>query len=226
MTEPLARPIWHALNGRQAALAVGDERARRFRCDISPFVACADDSAETLAGIARLLPDKGVLLFLQAGEPPLPPGCREVERGLGVQMVAKGFDPVARPEGVEPLAETDWPAMLALAKSTRPGPFRERTPSFGQFWGVKDADGSLLAMAGERLKIEGMTEVSGVCTHPDARGRGLAGLLSAHVASEIARRGETPFLHAYADNSAAIRLYERLGFVLTREVGALVVTRA
>jgi predicted GNAT family acetyltransferase len=71
-----------------------------------------------------------------------------------------------------------------------------------------------------------MSEVSGVCTHPDARGRGLAETLSRHVASEIVRRGETPFLHAYADNAGAIRLYERLGFRHRCFVDALVVVRA
>ncbi len=224
-TDLLERPIWHALNGRQFALGVGEGRARRYREDVSPFVACADDSVEALADVAPLLPEKGWLLFLQAGTPPLPPGCREVERGVGVQMVARGFRPVERAPAIAPLSEEDWPEMLALATLTKPGPFRARTPMFGPFWGVKDPSGRLLAMAGERLKVEGMSEVSGVCTHPDARGRGLAGLLSAHVASEIVRRGETPFLHAYADNAGAIRLYEKLGFVLSREVGALVVAR-
>jgi predicted GNAT family acetyltransferase len=89
---------------------------------------------------------------------------------------------------------------------------------------VKDG-GRLLAMAGERLQLAGMAEVSGVCTHPDARGRGLAKLLSRHVASRIVRRGEVPFLHAYADNTGAIGLYERLGFRLNGAVEALEVER-
>ena len=38
----------------------------------------------------------------------------------------------------------------------------------GDFWGVRD-NGRLIAMAGERLKLDGMSEVSGVCTHPDLR---------------------------------------------------------
>jgi predicted GNAT family acetyltransferase len=115
--------------------------------------------------------------------------------------------------------------MLALATLTQPGPFRARTHELSQFWGVKDEQGQLLAMAGERLKLPGMSEVSGVCTHPDARGQGLAALLSRHVASEIVRRGEVPFLHAYAGNAAAIGLYERLGFRGNGTVEALVVAR-
>lgn len=44
-----------------------------------------------------------------------------------------------------------------------------------------------------------------------ARARPRSGL-SAFVGSRIVGRGEIPFLHAYADNAAAIRLYEELGF--------------
>jgi predicted GNAT family acetyltransferase len=78
--------------------------------------------------------------------------------------------------------------------------------------------GRLVAMAGERMRVEGHTEVSGVCTHPDVRGRGLAAALSRVVADRIRARGETPFLHAFADNAAAIGLYEQLGFVLRRRL--------
>ena len=138
-------------------------------------------------------------------------------------MVAERFMPSAPPAGLERLGEGDAAEMLALATLTQPGPFRARTHELSQFWGVRGDDGRLLAMAGERLKLDGMSEVSGVCTHPDARGRGLARMLSAHVASEIVRRGEAPFLHAYAGNAAAIRLYEALGFELRREVEAVVV---
>ena len=223
MVEPLDRPIWHALNGRLARFGMGEGLARRFRAEVSPFIACGDDSEAALAAVARLLGPRDAALFLQRGPVPLPPGCVRIEGGGGVQMVAEGFAPSPPPPGIVALDEADAPAMLALATLTEPGPFRARTHELSQFWGVKDEGGRLLAMAGERLKLPGMSEVSGVCTDPDARGRGYGELLSLHVASEIARRGETPFLHAYANKANAIRLYERLGFRLRCEVEALVV---
>jgi predicted GNAT family acetyltransferase len=73
-------------------------------------------------------------------------------------------------------------------------------------------------MAGERLHVDGYREVSAVCTHPDFRGRGYAGLLSRIVADRIRSEGETPFLHAYAENATAIRLYEALGFRVQRHL--------
>jgi predicted GNAT family acetyltransferase len=75
------------------------------------------------------------------------------------------------------------------------------------------------------MKVPGMTELSGVATHPDARGRGYARLLSRLVMSEIIGRGERPFLHAYADNAAAIRLYEELGFSIRAEMQVQVFRR-
>jgi ribosomal protein S18 acetylase RimI-like enzyme len=226
MTDPLDRPIWHALADRQARFAVGTGKARRFRPDVSPFIACADDTPEALDAVAGLLGAGETVLFLQRGEVPLPPATRRVEGGKGVQMVAWDYAATAPPAGIVALGEADAAEMLALATLTQPGPFRERTHELSQFWGVKDDGGRLLAMAGERLKLPGMSEVSGVCTHPDARGEGLAALLSRHVASEIVRRGEVPFLHAYATNAGAIALYERLGFRLKGEVEALVVALA
>ena len=230
MTNPLDRPIWHALTGRQAGFAVGGGLARRFRADVSPFVAAIDDSPEALAAVAGLVEAGETMLFLQRGSVPVPPGMRVVERGVGVQMVAEDYVMSEPPDGIVALGEADAAEMLALATLTQPGPYAKRTHELSQFWGVKDgADvgrngGRLLAMAGERLKLPGMSEVSGVCTHPDARGRGLAGLLSRHVASEIVRRGEVPFLHAYAANAGAIRLYEGLGFRIVAEVEGVVVS--
>jgi predicted GNAT family acetyltransferase len=115
------------------------------------------------------------------------------------------------------LGEADAAEMLALATLTKPGPFFERTHELGDFVGVK-VDGRLAAMAGERLKVPGYTEVSGVCAHPEHRGRGYAAALMERVAAGIRARGETPILHTYADNAGAIALYERLGYRTRTEV--------
>jgi predicted GNAT family acetyltransferase len=80
-------------------------------------------------------------------------------------------------------------------------------------------------MAGERMRMPGFTEVSGVCTHPDHRGRGYAGALLRRVAQRILDRGETPFLHSYADNAGAIALYESLGFRQRRQVWCHLLSR-
>jgi predicted GNAT family acetyltransferase len=86
-------------------------------------------------------------------------------------------------------------------------------------------EGRLAAMAGQRMRFPGHVEVSGVCTHPDFRGRGLARRLSAAVTADLQRRGEQPFLHAWATNTAAIALYESLGFVTRAPVNVAMLRR-
>lgn len=224
MTEPLDRPIWAALTTRQAALGLGDDHARRFHPDISPFAAARDDAPESLAALTRLVRPEEAVLLLQVGTVAAPAGLIAEDAGAGVQMVAAmPINPTYESRVVD-LTEDDAPAMLALATLTRPGPFLPRTHRLGGFVGIK-FEGRLVAMAGERLKLPGFTEVSGVCTHPDAQGQGYAGLLSRVVASRLQARGETPFLHAYSSNVGAIRLYEKLGFRLRTEVAVTRLTR-
>ena len=102
--------------------------------------------------------------------------------------------------------------MIALARRTNPGPFGLRTRETGQYLGLRD-DGRLVAMAGERMRMPGHVEISAVCVDETHRGRGLAARLMNVLRQRIAARGETPFLHVRDDNTGAIALYERRGFV-------------
>jgi predicted GNAT family acetyltransferase len=95
----------------------------------------------------------------------------------------------------------------------------------GEFFGIR-IGGRIAAMAGERMKQDGFTEVSGVCTHPDFRGQGLARLLSVFMTHRVLQRSETPYLHAWASNAAAIRLYEQIGYTLRREMNVAMIRRA
>lgn len=225
MTEPLDRPIWHALAGRQSSFAIGTARARRLEADVGIFAATIDDTDASLADLASLVREHGPVGLLQAGEIPTPPGTAAQATMLGVQMVARKVIPRNPAPPVERLTAADAPAMLALATATQPGPFFARTHELGMFWGVK-VDGHLVAMAGERMKLPGYTEVSGVCTDPAHRGKSYAAQLSRTVAAQIMARGETPILHAYASNAPAIRLYEQLGFELRTHVNVMILSPA
>lgn len=116
---------------------------------------------------------------------------------------------------IVPLDDDDAPEMLELAQRTKPGPFAARTHRLGSFFGLRD-NGALIAMAGERLRPPGWTEISAVCTDEAYRGRGLGRALMEHVIDGIRARGEQPFLHVAATNAGAIRLYERMGFEARR----------
>ena len=219
MSHPLDRPVWSALTSeRQSALAVGADGALRFAPGYGVFAASVDQSPESLAAMALLERPEGVICTVEADPVPVPPGLSVVKEATLAQMVLVALAPAkARDIMIEPLTEADAPAMLALATLTEPGPFFDKTHRLGDFFGVKQ-DGRLLAMAGERMKPDGFTEVSGVCAHPDARGRGYAGALMRTVIEQILARGETAFLHSYADNAGAIALYRALGFEVRSEM--------
>jgi predicted GNAT family acetyltransferase len=219
----LDRPVWASL-AHAPHLAEGGALARRFRRDVNMFAAGCDDSPASLAALRGLVLDGDSVIVLQVPAIIIPDGLMVARGAAGVQMLAaRPIAPLAGDDNVVALGDADASEMLALAQLTEPGPFLSRTHTMGRFVGVR-INGCLAAMAGERLRFAGFTEVSGVCTHPDFRGKGLARRLSSVVANAIQQRGDRPFLHAWASNQAAIALYESLGFELRTAVQIAVLT--
>lgn len=205
--------MWAALSGPQACFSEAAGDAARYQSDIAPFAALADYGDPAAWRDLASLTDYALLTA-----PAIAPGPGwEMAVSLpGVQMVGHGMTGVDDPEAVV-LTETDVPEILDLVERAKPGPFRKRTVELGRYLGIRE-DGRLIAMAGERFRLPGWTEVSAVCTDPDHQGRGLGARLTLAVAACILERGELPFLHAAADNERAIRLYERLGFEPSHDV--------
>jgi predicted GNAT family acetyltransferase len=221
---PLDRPVWAALT-HSPHLAEGGELAKRFRRDVNLFASSRDDSPAGLAALRDLVLDDESIFVVQVPTVRVPDGLVAARIVQGVQMLATR--PIAPPAGEGPIVElgdADAPEMLALAQLTEPGPFLPGTHTMGRFIGMR-INGRLAAMAGERMRFPGFTEVSGVCTHPDFRGRGLARALSSVIANAIQQRGEQAFLHARATNHTAIALYESLGFELRSAVHVAVLRR-
>ena len=224
MSHILDRPIWNALTTRHAALAEGKGPARRYAPSIHPFASGRDESPESLAALGDIAAPGETLIFLQADEFILPPGFNATLTAFGVQMIAERHMPEIEDERITQLGEADAADMLELATLTKPGPFTLKALSLGDFWGIRE-NGRLIAMAGERLKQDGLSELSGVATHPDFQRRGLGRQLSLFVAGKIFAKGERPFLHAWEANSTAIGLYESIGFKLRTRMNVAVIER-
>ncbi|SOD12640.1 GNAT family N-acetyltransferase [Pedobacter xixiisoli] len=115
------------------------------------------------------------------------------------------------------LNENHQKELTDLVTLVMPGYYRSKTSLLGNYYGIFK-DNKLVAVTGERMAINGATEVSAVVTHPQHLGNGYAKQLVAHVANGILNEEKLPFLHVAATNMGAIKLYEKLGFTFRRKI--------
>ncbi|MDH6454691.1 MULTISPECIES: GNAT family N-acetyltransferase [unclassified Streptomyces] len=216
----LDNAVWAALDGPHAEFAERVGLAARYPDDVYAVAALADPRDPAAWADLLALVGPGTTVRIKPVER-VPDGWEVVGGGVGVQLVDTALRAEPAPEAVR-LGPDDVPEILDLVARTRPGPFRERTTELGTYLGIRDR-GRLVALAGERLRPPGWTEISAVCTDPAHRGRGLATRLVRAVAAGIRERGDTPFLHAAAYNANAIRLYESIGLTLRRRSPVLLV---
>jgi len=202
---------WHTLTGDHARFATGAGAARRYAAGFSPILGFEDpDRPDFPALIPYSLP--GEQFYTDGWSGPTPTGWRIEAETTMFKMVWEGSlpDHDDAPDAV-PLTFEHALQAVDLATLTRPGPFGPRTIELGEYFGYFE-EGCLVAMAGERMCAASLHEISGVCTHPDARGRGLAQRLMRKLILRQLQRGKTPFLHVMRENAGARSLYQRMGF--------------
>jgi ribosomal protein S18 acetylase RimI-like enzyme len=222
--EPLDNPVWHALTGPQAEFSEGSSLALRYQSDVAVFAALPDDvGPDAWNALAQLVGPGGTAVLFRPAAVTVPGEWVITLRMNSLQMVAT--EPIGEPDDTfVRLGASDVGEMLSLVERTRPGPFAPRTVELGTYLGRREEPGNrLLAMAGERVHPAGYTELSAVCTDAEARKVGLATRLVRAVAAGIEGRAETPILHVLAENHAAIRVYEALGFATRAAFETLIV---
>ena len=225
MLERLDNVAWHTLAGPHASFAAGAGNVRRYARGFSPIAAFADPARPDFGALARYV-DAGEHFYCEGPDDAVPGGWRIEAESTMFKMYWDADIPVVdEAPGVVRLGPEHAAQALELATMTRPGPFGPRTIELGEYFGVFDGD-RLIAMAGERMYAGRLREISGVCTHPDYQGRGLARRLMSKLVLREISRDERPFLHVMRDNAPARRLYERLGFRNYREVVVRVLSQA
>jgi len=217
--------FWHALTGPQARFAAGEGEVRRFTAGFSPIVAFADPAQPRLDALAPWCAP-GEPFYCDGWSGPPPAGWQVDAQALMRKMIWRAPPPDAddAPEAVR-LGPQHLPQILELVALSRPGPFGPRTIELGEYFGFVDGEGRLMAMAGERCAAGPLREISGVCTHPDFQGRGLARRLMARLIHRQMLRGELPVLHVMSANEGAVALYRRMGFAEHRESVVRVISR-
>jgi ribosomal protein S18 acetylase RimI-like enzyme len=215
-------PVWHALKTRHSHLALIEGDARRYPVNVAPFAALAKPTELALWELHSLLAPGESVWLAGTAYPHLPELKNEGTLECAQMVLNAALEEKPSAIKLERLSAADSDAMVALTDVAFPGFFRSRTYEMGAYYGAwldsREASGQLIAMAGERLALDGYTEISGVCTRPAHRGKGLAANLIARVARHQREQGVVSFLHVAVTNTHAIDLYRRLGFAQTRTI--------
>lgn len=211
----LDNPVWHALQTVHRTLSQGTPTAQRYKKGVLQVMGAEHPATAPYNELLHWL-TPGERLFTVGDVPTLPDNWRYIKQVNCVQMICE-VKPDVPPTDVLKLENHHLADMLTLINLVLPGFFYEQTPLLGDYFGIFQ-NGHLVAMAGERLRLDGYTEVSAVVTHPDYTGRGYAQQLVAHVVAKNLDANIIPFLHATATNERAVKVYEKLGFKTRREM--------
>lgn len=228
MTEiVLKNPIWHALNSGNRKISEGNANVLYFPAPITTFVGLKEFTPANFLLLSQMFEAPCVRATFVCG--PIPDTspwtiasvieCHQMilPDSLAVQPVDLDL-----PGGsIRPLGLNNVKEMLALTKLSNPGHFTERTVELGNYFGMYEGD-LLVGMAGYRLQLEHYIEISAVCTHPSYFGKGIAASLVTHQVNCIRAESKIPILHVKTDNIAALKLYERLGFVISRQMKVII----
>jgi ribosomal protein S18 acetylase RimI-like enzyme len=224
MKTQLDNIMWNCLSGPHAKFATGAGAVRRYAPGFSPIVGCEDPVRPDFTTLGKHC-EPGESFYIDIWSGRAPAGWQIDKEAAMLKMV---WEAAAPGEDMAPdamaLRAEHFPQAMALAKLTNPGPFGLRTPELGEYFGYFEG-GVLIAMAGERMCAGELHEISGVCTHPDFQGRGLARKLTLKLVKRQMNRGKTPFLHVMSHNLTALGLYEKMGFRSYLQTVVRVVTR-
>ena len=221
----LDNPAWNALNSANSDLALGNDHAKFFPEEISPFAGLKNYDKQSFRELYDLISAGRVVLIPVNHQLKIPAYWKLLNHVKAIQMTFNNTEvPTVLEPGIVSLSKEDIPKMLALTELTQPGPFFKRTIEFGNYKGILNS-GELIAMAGQRMHPYNYVEISAVCTHPDHTGKGYGTSLINDQVRKIIEEGNIPFLHARADNEAAIKLYKRLGFTVINEMNIYVLQK-
>jgi ribosomal protein S18 acetylase RimI-like enzyme len=218
----LDNPAWEALISQHAGFAQGADTAKRYRPGILPFTGCRNAGEGSMKDLDPFI-NYGETFYIIGDDLPALPADWIIEHQLPcAQMLLKTPaviqpKPADEPVIIEQLGEADAGEMFDLINSVQPGYYNADTRLLGTYYGIKE-EGRLVAMAGERMRLTGFSELSAICTLPQYAGRGYAQKLITQLCHLHAKAGIISFLHVALSNHRAIRLYEHMGFEQRRTI--------
>ena len=211
----LDNPVWNAVSEVHSKFAIDYKGTKFYNPDYCPFGGFIDlENTKEATFQYSSLTDS---FFVVGDRPSLPDSLKIANELVCLQMIISQKIELLIDVEIVQLTESHNKALCNLVNLVQPGYFKNKTPLLGDYFGIFKDD-QLIAITGERMKMNDFTEVSAIITHPDHTGKGYAKQLIAHVVNRIFDQNKTPFLHVVESNIGAIKLYEKLGFVTRRKM--------
>lgn len=214
--DKLDNPAWYSLTETHINFVIDNDDIKFYNPDCCPFGgALNNDNTESgIAGYSSLAES-----FFVIGNKPLIDHKVRIESELVCyQMILDERIDIDITENIIELETEDHQDdLFRLVNLVQPGYFKTKTAELGSYYGIYK-DNQLIAATGERMKMDGYTELSAIVTHPEHTGKGYAKQLIVHASNKIFDESKIPYLHVADANFNAIRLYEKLGFHTRRKI--------
>ena len=218
----LDNPVWFSLSEGHQAFSIDYNNIKFYHPDYCPF-----GGFDTKKGTAKHIDEYSTMVdnFFTVGEKPELSKQLQLKKELVcLQMVITNRIQVEIKENIIELTNQHTDALFQLVNLVQPGYFKKKTAMLGNYFGIFK-DGELVAVTGERMKMNDFVEVSAIVTHPNHTGQGYAKQLIAHTVNTIFNRNIKPYLHVAENNIGAISLYEKLGFITRRKISFWNITK-
>jgi GNAT superfamily N-acetyltransferase len=213
--EKLDNPVWYSLSETHKDISINYHNVKFYDPAYCPFGGFIENNnvASQIDEYSKLISN----FFVVGGKPVFSKKISLKKELVCLQMILEKRIEIKIVEKIIELNDTLGEALSNLVNEVQPGYFKKKTHLMGNYFGVIK-EGKLVAVAGERMKMNDFTEVSAVVTHPSYKGKGFAKQLVAHTANKIFDENKTPYLHVAETNFDAIILYEKLGFKTRRKM--------
>ena len=212
----LDNPVWNSLNEVHSEFSIEYDGAKFYKPEYCPFGGFI--SFENSNGCIDKYAAKARTFYI-VGDMPKYNGKLTLKRNLICnQMILKApIDIKTREQIIELKSNSHKRDLFNLVNLIQPGYFNNQTSDLGRYYGIFK-NNNLIAVTGERMKMNKFTEVSAVITHPEHSGKGYAKQLIKYTTDQIFEASKTPYLHVAESNIGAIKLYEKLGFTTRRKM--------
>ncbi len=193
----LDNPVWHSLNENHKSFSISFGKLGCYQPDACPFAGYAGgpEISPEIEEYSKLINN----FFIVGERPEFPRNLKLARELVCLQMVLDRSLDLEIHENIVVLNNQHEKETFDLVNLVQPGYFMARTINLGNYYGIFK-NGILVAVAGERMKMDGFTEVSAIVTHPDHTGNGYAKQLIAHTTSKIFEEKKLPYLHVSETN--------------------------